>query len=113
MNKLIVTTDGMVFYSVTKESEKIMRNHLFTLFKVYHDGNEWQSKAILNEAELIQAKINDYSQHVCICLGTLDASMILPCLPDGRWNNAASVVHDGFVYVKANDLLFCGNNLEK
>lgn len=111
MNKLIVTTEGMVFCTVAKEAEKIMRFDIFTLFKVYHDGDGWQSKLILNEAELIQAKADEY--RICICLGVLDASMILPCIPDGRWNNADTVVNNGFVYVKANDLLFCPNNLEK
>ena len=113
MNKLIVTTEGMVFYTVAKEAEKIMRFDIFTLFKVHYDGNEWQSKLIPNEAELIEAKADSSTHYVCICLGVLDASMMLPCIPDGRWNNADTVVNNGFVYVKANDLLFCPNNLEK
>jgi len=113
MNKLIVTTEGMVFYTVAKEAEKIMRFDIFTLFKVHYDGNEWQSKLILNEAELIEAKADSSTHYVCICLGVLYTSMRLPCRPDGRWNNADTVVNNGFVYVKANDLLFCPNNLEK
>lgn len=111
MNNIIINSDGMLFFVVDKEASSIMKNDIFTLFKVYHDGEDWQSKAIINEADLITARLEDKT-YICLCLGTLDASMILPCLPDGRWNNADSVVHNGFVYVKANDLLFCNKNLE-
>ena len=111
MNNIIINSEGMLFFIVDKESSNIMKNDVFTLFKVYHDGDDWQGKAIINEAELIKAK-QDTANHICLCVGRLDASVILPCVPDGRWHNADTIVHNGFVYVKANDLLFCNKNLE-
>ena len=111
MSNIIISSEGMLFFVVDKESNIIMKHDVFTLFKVWHNGEDWESKVISNEADLIKAK-NDKGIFVCLGLGRLDASMILPCLPDGRWNNADTIVHEGFVYVKANDLLFCNKNLE-
>jgi hypothetical protein len=111
MSNIIIDSEGMLFFAVDKESNNIMKHDVFTLFKVWHDEEDWQSKVIKNEAELIQAK-NEKNIFICLSLGRLDASMILPCIPEGRWNNADTIVHEGFVYVKANDLLFCNKNLE-
>lgn len=105
MSKIIQSKEGFIWLDITEDANKIFFSNLFSLFLVWQkEGNTFRIP-ITDEMDL------DYAVQVggkiCIEIGSANGSDKIEFVTRDSWNAADKITHNGYVYVRYNDLSFC------
>jgi len=105
MSKIIQSREGFVWLDVTPKANKIFFSKLFPLYLVWRDNEKTLRIPILDEIDLDYAMgINGM---ICIEVGDTKDSEAIDFVTLNSWESADKITHNGYVYVRYNDLTFC------
>lgn len=105
MSKIIQSKEGFIWLDVTEDANKIFFCNLFNLFLVWEkDGNTFRVP-IEDEIDLDYAI--EIGGRICIEIGNSSGSDKIEFVTRDSWNSADKITHNGYVYVRYNDLSFC------
>jgi hypothetical protein len=108
MDKLIKSQDGYVWFDVTEKAQALFESELFSLQAVWSKEKEedvLMRVPIDNQEELniaLQA-----GRHICIYVGRVSDSINLGFVTQTSWTSADKISHEGNIYVRFKDLMFC------
>ena len=108
---LIKSQEGFVWLDVTDRAEKIFSSQAFELFHVWKKEEKTFRMPILDYAELRYALDTSFptsEQHsICIEVGDEHENKKLDFVTKESWELADKLQHNGFIYVRYDDLSFC------
>ena len=103
INKIVKSSDGMLWLDVTDKAEKLFKADLFQLFLVWKVEEKTLRIPIDDEDDLKFALKSDGI--ICLIVEG-DVSDIIDITKDS-WEKADKISHNGFIYVRYADLIFC------
>jgi hypothetical protein len=104
MAKIFKALDGMLYMNVTPHAYELWRGKTLDLFVVWEKGATVYKLPILEEVELTYA-LTQEGKHICIEIGSAEQLSDLLKIKSFKWEKADTITHEGFLYVKYNDLL--------
>ncbi len=104
MAKILKTSDGMLYMNVTPHAFELWRSKTFDLFVLWEKGSTVYKIPILEEVELTYAMTQE-GKYICIEIGSAEQLSDLLKIKSFKWEKADTIIHEGFVYIKYNDLL--------
>ena len=108
MDKLIKSQDGYVWIDVTDKAQSVFDTGLFNLQAVWSKENE--EDVLMRTPVDTQTELNLFLQqgkHICIYGGRVSDSISLGFVTQDSWTAADKITHEGNVYVRFKDLVFC------
>ena len=103
INKIVKSSDGMLWLDVTDKAEKLFKADLFQLFLVWKVEEKTLRIPIDDEDDL---KFALKSEGIICLIVEGDVSDITDITKDS-WEKADKISHNGFIYVRYSDLIFC------
>jgi hypothetical protein len=104
MAKIFKSVDGMLYMDVTPQAQELWQSHSFELFVVWEKSTTTYKLPITTDDELTYA-LSQEGKHICIEIGSADDLSSILSMKSFKWDRADTITHNGFVYVKYNDLL--------
>ena len=102
MAKFFKTLDGILYKNVTPHAHELF--HHMELFVLWEKGDTTYRLPIDSLQELKYA-IGQQGKYICIEVGTLEELSKFVSMKSFKWDKADTITHEGFIYVKYNDLL--------
>jgi hypothetical protein len=103
-NNIITSTDGVIWLDVTDKARKIFETELFQLYHVWESDGKTMRIPIVDEIDMEYAETTGHP--ICIEVGRLSDGELSEKVTSGSWKEADKITHNGYVYVKYNDLTF-------
>jgi hypothetical protein len=103
INKIVKSSDGMLWLDVTDKAEKLFKADVFQLFFVWESEGKTLRIPIDDEDDLKYALNN--KGIICLIIEG-DVSDVTDITKDS-WESADKISHNGFIYVRYSDLIFC------
>ena len=104
-SNIITSTDGVVWIDVSDRARRIFNADLFQLYHVWEHGGRTLRIPIVDEVDLEYAEQTGHP--ICIEVGRLSKGELSDKVTADSWRDADKITHNGYVYVKYNDLTFC------
>ena len=108
MEKLIKSQDGYLWMDVTEKAQSVFDTGLFNLQAVWSKENE--EDVLMRMPIESQEELNIVLQSqksVCIYVGRVSESISLGFVTQDSWTAADKISHEGNIYVRFKDLVFC------
>jgi hypothetical protein len=108
MEKIIKSHDGYVWIDVSDKAQEIFDSNLFELQAVWLlEGEEDVLMRIPIESNYELNYALTSNKKVCIYAGRLLDSISLGFITQDSWTAADKISHEGNIYVRFKDLVFC------
>lgn len=104
MKKYFKSLDNKIYLDVTDQAKKLFG--ALDLFIVWTKENKTHNLPIVSLRDLAYGLKNN-NMHVCIEVGTEDALLCIIQRHLPNLDKMNTITHEGFVYVKYNDILNC------
>lgn len=98
------TIDGMVYLNVDKKAQKLWDSKTFDMYVIWEKGTTTYRLPLIDDAEFKFA-IQQQGKAICIEIGREDEIMHALSMSRLSWSNAETIIHNGYVYVRYNDLV--------
>lgn len=95
--------ENYIFYDVTDKSLELIG--ILPLYELWEDDFNKYYTPLEYDYEVQRALTMNHK--VCMAIGTLDNDRVIIRNGINSWMDCKKIVHEGFVYVKFNDLLHC------
>ena len=105
-NNIIKSAGGVLWLEVTEKAEALLKAGVFDLYVVtILENGDTRRLPVLDESDLDFAERNNGK--ICIEIGRYEAEKSLGHVTLDSWDNADKIQHNGYIYVRYNDLSFC------
>lgn len=104
-SKAIVSSDGFIWMDVTDMALNVFESGLFVLHGVWQEGEATRYERIIELDDLKHA-INK-ERRICIFVSKQSETQSLGPVTPESWNSADKITHEGHIYVRFKDILFC------
>jgi hypothetical protein len=108
MEKLIKSQDGYLWMDITDKAQAVFETGLFNLQAVWSKENE--EDVLMRMPIDGQEELNialQLGRSICIYAGRVSESISLGFVTQDSWTAADKISHDGNIYVRFKDLVFC------
>jgi hypothetical protein len=92
-----------IFYDVTDQALELIG--VLPLFEVWENDNNKYFTPLDTDFEVLRAV--NMGRKVCMTIGTLDNDKVIIRHGITSWMDCKRIIHEGFLYIKFNDLLQC------
>lgn len=108
MEKLIKSQDGHLWIDVTDKAQAVLDAGIFNLQAVWAKENEEDvlMRAPIEGQEGLNHALNT-NKSICIYAGRVSESISLGFVTQDSWTAADKITHEGNIYVRFKDLVFC------
>jgi len=104
-DNLIISKDGTVWMDVTEKAKEVYASGLFQLYQFVEDGDMMVRIPIEQHSDII--KTLEQGMMVVIKVGKNPKLGQHDLITVESWSTADKIMHDGYIYVRYNDLRFC------
>lgn len=102
MKKHFKSIDGALYLNVTPQAKKLWQS--VDLFVLWEKGDKTYRLPINTEEELNFA-LHQEGKSICMEIGTEDELSLYIHKNIEKWSQADTITHNGFIYVRCNDIL--------
>jgi hypothetical protein len=108
MDRIIKSSDGYIWMNVSDKAQEVFDSKLFQLQEVWfrEEDNKVMRIPIDTQDDLHRA-VATIGRFICIYMGRIEDSISVGFVTQDSWSAADKITHEGFTYVKFNDLKFC------
>lgn len=104
MKKHFKSIDNKIYLDITPHAEKLF--NVLDLFMVWKKKGKTYRLPIFTDKELTYALKTEH-MHVCIEVGKVEELSYLIAKPLTNLDKMNTITHEGFIYVKYNDISNC------
>lgn len=104
MKKYFKTGDDYIYMDVTNHAPELWQSKSIELFVLWEKESTTYRMPIMSDEELTFA-LNQDGKFICIEIGTAEDLSGMFEQRREKLNNANTITHDGYVYVRCNDIL--------
>jgi hypothetical protein len=102
MKKIFKTSDGRIYMNVTEKAEKLFSTHMFDLYVVWEKEDKTFRLPVTDRQDIAVAM--EYNKSIAIEIASIqDVIDLIPMRPD-KWEKADKLLHNGFIYIRYDDL---------
>jgi len=105
MKKYFKASDDRLYLNVTEKAHKLFDSNLFELYVLWEKTGTTFRLPVTSEAELNFA-MSQKEKFICIEIGSVEELSSYLNVKPIRLDKAETISHDGYLYVKCNDILY-------